>query len=404
MTRTESPPRTTETTRWRTSVYIIFSVTGFGLASWVSRVPSVRDALHASSLQMGFLALGIAVGSVLGFLAAGRLGPRLTPRRLITSSLILSVAGILAVGIGSSGLGSYPIVLVGLTMLGLGNGTCNVTMNVEGAAVEHAHGRPIMSWFHAAFSIGAAIGAGLGAAAAALGVGVGVHLAIAGCLILVLTLVASRQLRGFMPEPARTAAADDTPRGGLARIRQSAWFERRTILIGLTVLGVSFANGSANDWMALAMVDGHGVSDAVAAMTVDAYVIALVTARLFGVSILARFGRVRTVQASALLAAIGITLFIVVPSPATAVAGAICWGLGAALGFPVGMSAASDDPIGASARISVVATVGYAGLLVGPPAVGFLAEHVGQLNALFLILIFVIIAGLAAPVLRRTNE
>jgi MFS family permease len=139
-------------------------------------------------------------------------------------------------------------------------------------------------------------------------------------------------------------------------------------------------------------------------MTVDVYVIALVTARLFGVSLLARFGRVRTVQASALLAAIGITLFIVVPSPATAVIGAICWGLGAALGFPVGMSAASDDPIGASARISVVATVGYAGLLVGPPAVGFLAEHVGQLNALFLILVFVIIAGLAAPVLRRPNE
>jgi MFS family permease len=380
---------------WRRSVFIVFGLSGFGVASWLSRVPSARDGLHASTLQMGVLALGISIGSVGGFIVAGRIGSRFSPKRVIGSSLFVAAVGLILAGLGASLLSDYPLTMAGLILLGLGNGTCNVTMNVEGAAIERTLARPVMPWFHAVFSIGAAVGASLGALAATLKVSPSVHLLVAGVIVIGLSTVAVRQLSVSPPQAVPHPAG-----ASLAARRLGAWLEPRTLLIGVVVLGMSFANGAANDWVALAMVDGHGVGDGAAALTVDAFTVAVVVARLFGVPILARFGRVRTVQASAVVAIVGLLLFILGPSAPLAIVGVALWGLGIALAFPIGMSAAGDDPRGASARIAIVAAIGYAGSLVGPPLIGFVAEQVGILHALLLVLALVVAAGIVAPVLR----
>jgi MFS family permease len=182
------------------------------------------------------------------------------------------------------------------------------------------------------------------------------------------------------------------------------WLEPRTLLIGLLVLGMAFTEGSANDWLALAMVDGHGVDNATGALVFGIFVTAMTAGRVGGVFLLDRFGRVPVLRVSALLAAVGLVTMIVARNPGLAAAGVVAWGLGSALGFPVGMSAAADDPKTAAARVSAVATIGYLAFLVGPPLVGFVGEQVGLLNALLIVLGLVAVAGIVSPAAREPRR
>ena len=185
------------------------------------------------------------------------------------------------------------------------------------------------------------------------------------------------------------------------RSRLGIWRDRRTLLIGLIVLGMAFAEGSANDWLALAMVDGHGVDNATGALVFGIFVTAMTVGRVVGVYLLDRFGRVPVLRVSAVLAGVGLVVVIFAPIAWLAGIGVVLWGLGSALGFPVGMSAAADDPRNAAARVSAVATIGYLAFLVGPPLVGFVGEHVGLLNALLMVLALVAVAGIVSPAARK---
>jgi len=205
-------------------------------------------------------------------------------------------------------------------------------------------------------------------------------------------------------DPAATAIAEQdagtaTESGWRARL--GIWRDRRTLLIGLIVLGMAFAEGSANDWLALAMVDGHGVGNATGALVFGIFVTAMTVGRVFGVYLLDRFGRVPVLRVSAVFAAVGLVVVIFAPVAWLAGIGVVLWGLGSALGFPVGMSAAADDPRNAAARVSAVATIGYLAFLVGPPLVGFVGEHVGLLNALLMVLALVAVAGIVSPAARK---
>jgi MFS family permease len=165
------------------------------------------------------------------------------------------------------------------------------------------------------------------------------------------------------------------------------------LLIGLIVLGMAFTEGSANDWLSYAMVHGHHTDRPTGAVVFGVFVTAMTVGRLSGVKLLDRFGRVPVLRGSAALAAVGLLILIFVPIVWVAVVGVVLWGLGASLGFPVGMSAAADDPRKAAARVSAVATIGYVAFLVGPPVIGFLGNQFGILNGLLLVLVLVALAG-----------
>lgn len=342
---------------------------------------------------MGFLILGLSAGSIFGLLLSSQVLARLGPRATIRLTLGLTAASFVGIGVGSTFAGSSGLVFAGLVAYGLGSGICNVAMNVEAAAIERALGRSLMPLFHAAFSIGGVAGAGLGTAASFLNINVALHLGIIGIVIAGAVLVA---VRFFQPHALPPMPADTPPQA-----RFAVWLEPRTLLIGVLVLGMSFAAGSANDWIALAMVDGHGVDNSMGAVVVGVFVVATAVGRIGGAPLLDRFGRVPVLRWSAAVALVGLIIFIFIPNPIAAIIGVVFWGLGVALGFPVGMSAAADDPIGAPARISAVATIGYAALLVGPPAIGLLGEHAGLLHALLLVLAFVLIAGLVSSAARE---
>ncbi|HYI53597.1 MAG TPA: MFS transporter [Microlunatus sp.] len=384
---------TVETRVWRNAMFVIFAACGFALAAWVSRTPAVRDGLGASTGHMGWLIFAIAGGAIFGLVSAGALIGRFGARPVIRIALITAALGLLVVAIGA-GLTSSGTVFAGLLVFGLGFGTCDVSMNVAGAANERVLGRTVMPIFHAMYSIGTLTGAALGVLATLLGISVGVHLAVAAVILLIAVIPAVR----LVPEGVGRAGGAQPKLTAAERL--AVWKDPRTLLIGLMVLGMGFAEGAAEDWLPLATVDGYGVSETVGAALFGIFVVTMTVGRLFGVLLIDRFGRVATLRASALVAALGLTITIFGPSAVTAALGIALWGLGTSLGLPVGMSAAADDPRTASARVSAAATVGYAAFLFGPPVLAMLGEHVGLLHSFVAVLALVVVAGLIAPAAR----
>jgi len=204
--------------------------------------------------------------------------------------------------------------------------------------------------------------------------------------------------RWYLPDGAMVGTEPDAPSGGARRRALAAWAEPRTVLIGLMVLAAALTEGSANDWLALAVVDGFEVSDAIAAAAFGLFVASMTLMRFLGTGLLDRYGRVPVLRLSAALALVGLLAFGLVPSLVLAVVAVILWGFGAALGFPVGMSAAADDPAHAAARVSVVSSIGYVAFLAGPPLLGALADHVGFRHALLTIAVPLLLSLLLAPV------
>ena len=166
-----------------------------------------------------------------------------------------------------------------------------------------------------------------------------------------------------------------------------AWRESRTLLIGVIVFAAAITEGAANDWVSIAVVDGFHAAAAAGALSFGLFVTAMTAMRFAGTALLDRYGRIVVLRILAVLALAGLLLFGLAPQLPLALVGVALWGAGAALGFPVGMSAASDDPAGAPMRISVVSTIGYSAFLAGPPLLGFLAAHVGYRHALLVIAI-----------------
>jgi MFS family permease len=181
----------------------------------------------------------------------------------------------------------------------------------------------------------------------------------------------------------------------------AAWREPRTLLVGLLVLVLAFTEGTANDWVAVAFIDGHEFDPAAGAVVFGVFVTTMTFGRIFGTIALDRWGRVPVLLVTMVLAAAGVALAVFGGSPVVAVAGVAVWGLGTALGFPVGMSAAADDPAHAAARVSVVAVIGYTAFLAGPPLVGLLGDQVGVLRALLVVPLLLLPALALVPALRQ---
>lgn len=384
---------------WRNSVYLVFAICGAGLAGVVARIPTFRDDLGISIGVMGFLLLGLSIGSVVGLVTSGQIVSRIGPRTTIVGTLILAALGLVSMGVSSSIAHNFTFALSSLILFGFGLGACNVAMNVEGAAVERAISRPIMPLFHASFSAGSVVGSALAAAAAALHLGVVIDLSITALIIASGAAAAAPHLKA-----SQRSSVESRQRWIPVRAQLAVWLEKRTLLIGLLVLTTSFAAGSGNDWLSLAMVDGHGMTVSFGAITYGAFVVAQTVGRLAGVLLLSRFGRVIVLRGSAAVCALGLILVIFSPNSAAAFVGAIFWGLGSALGFPVGMSAAADNADLAGARISVVATIGYAAALIGPPLIGIIGEATGILNALLVVLAFVFGAAIVASAARESVD
>jgi MFS family permease len=395
------------------AVFVVFALSGFNFSSWAARLPAVRDSLGLSPSQIGVLLLVGSVGSLLALPLSGLIVTRIGAPRTVLGFAILNASGLALASVGVA-TAQVVVVGIGLVMYGVGTGVWDAAMNLEGALVEQRLGRTVMPRYHAGFSVGTMAAAGVAAFAAWLRVPVVVHLPV---VLALTTLCVVWAVRQFLPTATSHGAsahggectAHASSEGRLRRAF-GAWLEGRTLLIGLVVLAAALTEGSANDWVALAVVDGFGKDNAVGALTFGLFVTAMTAMRFLGTRLLDRYGRVVVLRLCSGLALAGLLLFALVSEDmmGLALVGVVLWGMGAALGFPVGMSAASDDPLRAAARVSVVSTIGYSAFLAGPPLLGMLAQHVGYRHALLAIAIPVVI-GLgviraAAPVRANLTQ
>jgi MFS family permease len=382
-------------TRARNAVLATFFMNGFGFATWASRIPTVRRDLDLGAGRLGLLLLTVSVGSLLALPSTGHWVQRFGTARVVAVGATLLGSGLVVAGFGAGALGSVPVTAVGLFLTGLGTGTWDVSMNVEGAEVERRLGRSVMPRFHAGFSLGTVAGGLVGALVTFAGIGVVWHVGISGVLAGVLGAVS---VRGFLPgaQPAQSREEQRTR----SRHPLQAWAEPRTLAIGVLVLAMALTEGVANDWLGVAVVDGYGAPAWLGSAAFATFVAAMTLGRASGTVLLDAFGRLPVLWASMAVAAAGVLLVVLGHFAVLVVVGILLWGLGASLGFPVGMSAASDDPTHAAARVSVVATIGYTAFLGGPPLLGFLGSHFGVLHALLVVSVVLLPSALAAPAAR----
>ena len=393
MTTTSRPAHATA---WRNAVFAVFALNGLGAATWAIRIPSIRDQLELPVSWVGYLILGVSVGSIVGLVLASHIIQWLGGRRSIAVMLVLCAVALVVIGAGTSVLGSFALVVLGMALYGFGSAICDVAMNVEGAAVEKVIGKTIMPLLHASWSAGMVIGTSIGTLLVFQHVPVGVHAIGMAVLLVIGAVLAPRAI----PRVATHADTGEEVAHVSFRDRMSIWLEPRTLAIGLIALGMAFTEGSANDWLALGMVDDRGLENGQGAALFTLFTASMMVGRIAGGPLIDRFGRVPVLWATGGSAALGLALVIFVPIVPVAVIGIVLWGLGASLGFPVAMSAAADDPVRAAARVSAVATVGYCAFLVGPPLIGVVGEHVGILNALIIVFVLIVLATLAAPAAR----
>lgn len=386
--------------RRRLGVYWIFAINGIAFATWMARVPGLRDNLAISTAEVGLFLLGGAVGALSGLALSSHIIAWLGSRRTIAWFALLSLVAIGGVGVLSAIWPSLALAMAAMFVFGVGASVTDVGMNVEGAEVERDLERNIMPWFHALFSLGTAVGGGLAAVASSQSIGVEYHF-VAVALVLVGPVVYSVRLMGHTNSGADTEDTDPGQRGLKSRL--SVWAEGRTLLIGVVALSMAFAEGSANDWLALAMVDDRGYTNAEGALWFVLFTGSMTLGRFLGVPLLDRFGRVPILAGSGLAALLGLATVITLDGLVVGVMATIAWGVGSALGFPVAMSAAADDPQRGAARVSAVATIAYGAFLVGPPLIGGLAEATGILTALWVVAAVIALGLLATPATRKPS-
>jgi MFS family permease len=382
--------RTTSSAIWATR--IVFGANGGMFGTWVSRIPAVRDRLDADERGLGFALLFLAVGSLIAMPLSSRLITWVGERMVIGVCVAVCLVAYPALGLAPN------LVVLGavLLVIGAGVGVWDVAMNVAGHAVEEQAGRTLMPGFHACWSLGGVVGAGLGALAARTGLSPFAHFAIISGLVAVAAAYAIRRLpnaheapAGHIADPSVEGERHVPAKAGVPVLRDS-----RLIGLGIMTFCAAWAEGAANDWLALLLTDERDASGAAAAAGFAVFATAMTLGRLAGNKVVNTWGRLRILRIGAVLAAAGVVVLLTVPVLAVGYVGALLWGLGIAVAFPLAMTAAGETPDRGPAAIAMVATIAYSGFLVGPPLIGTIAHATGLDGALWIVVLLA--AGMLA--------
>ena len=361
----------------RYAVTAIFFLNGFVLATWFVRIPAAQEKLGLSAGTLSIALLGTAIGALASMSVAGWLATRLGSRPVVVVCAVLLCLALAPLALAPS----LTFLVAAMVFTGASNGTLDVSMNSQAVAVEAGYGRPIMSSFHAAFSLGGLAGAASGGLVAARGIGIEPHL-LGVCVVgLVAALVVTRALL-----PA------DADRGGEA---EPAFVRPTRALAGLGVISfcVLLGEGAMSDWSAVYLNDTLGTGPGFAAAGYAAFSLAMAGGRLSGDALLSRFGATNVVRFCGALAAVGLGISLLAAQPFLSIVGFACAGAGFSVVFPAALSAAGrsqEMPTGPA--IAAVSTTGYFGFLVGPPVIGFIAEGIGLGGGLF------VVVGLSAGI------
>lgn len=364
-----------------------FFINGVIFASWVSRIPDIMHRLRLDERQLGAALFVAAVGTVIGLLWMERRLDRYGSHRVVVLAALLVALGLIGPGLA----GSLPWLMVALLVFGLASGVLNVAMNAQAVALDRVAGRPIISYFHAAYSAGGLIGAGLGALAVAARISPSVAFAALGVGAAAASLLAARWVVPERPLPPdvgveaeHAGAGVEAERSGIGAADQPPpRLGARITLLGLCWFACLMAEGVIADWAGVFLRDDLQASPHFAPAGFFFFSVAMVTARLTGSRLVARFGPERVVQTSSLLAAAGLVLFVLAPNWIVGVLGLCVFGLGLACIGPQLFRWAGEGASRWTGRaVARVSVFGYVGLLGGPPIIGVLAHWIGLRTAL----------------------
>ncbi len=375
---------------------VVYVCLGFGTSAWLSRLPDVRDDLGLTPATIGTMLLIASLGSLLTLPTSGPIVTKIGARASGRIGVLIWALGIVCAGLGALNV-SIPLATAGLVLIAAGNGLWGATMNIEAGLVQAAVRRTVVPVIQAMYAVGMLGGALLGALAAQMGLSLGAHL----FGLAALELLACGSAVGFYltkDEVAALAPASEKSDGGEASSKKAkgltrvAWREKQTVLIALMVMSAGLMEGAANDWLNLSMVDGYGYSTAAASAAFAFFLLMMTIVRFASPRLEARLGSPKLLRITFSGAVVGLLLVAFAPHHLFAVAGIALWGIGSALGFPLGISALSVDPVMTPARVSVLSTVNYGAALIGPPLLGLIADHIGYHRALAFVALPVLLA------------
>ncbi|MFG2358429.1 MFS transporter [Streptomyces sp. NPDC048521] len=378
----------------RAVTFVYFVLNGTLLGMWVVQIPAIEEHVGISHAALGGFLVLLGAGAFAGMQVGGRLSDRLGTRTVVP------LAGVLcSVTLVMPGLAQEPWALgAALLVFGFGNGTLDVSMNAHAVQVEKAYQRPVMSAFHATFSVGGVLAAFAGAAAIDIGWGPATTLATAAGIGVIVALVSARGLLRAVPTTPATDA------NGEPEVHKSAVPARIWLLAGVALL-IMLCEGAANDWSVLHLKTVLGAPESTAAFAYGTFAATMTIGRLLADRVSARFGPIAVLRYGAALATAGITLVALSPWIWAALAGWGLFGLGLSGCIPQLFSAAGHaDPAAAGTNVSRVAGLGYIGMLAGPAVIGWMT-HLMALNHTFLLpALFCATASAAAGILRTPSD
>ncbi|MEU9225481.1 MFS transporter [Streptomyces massasporeus] len=350
-------------TRLRIALTVFFALDGFVFAGWVVRIPAIKAQTGASASALGLALLGVSAGAVITMTLTGRLC-----RRYGNHQVTVVCAVLLSLSVALPPL-THSALALGLVLLlfGAAYGGINVAFNSAAVELVAALRRPVMPSFHAAFSLGGMVGAGLG------GLVAGVlsptrHLLLLTLVGLLVTAAVGPTLLRHEPPapPERDAPTEGAPRRLDGRTRALV------IVFGLIAGCTAYGEGALADWGALHLEQDLHASAGAAAVGYSCFALAMTVGRLSGTTLLERLGQTRTVVAGGTTAAAGMLLGALAPSLWAALLGYAITGIGLANLFPVAVERAGA--LAGPDGVATASTLGYGGMLLGPPAIGFMAD------------------------------
>ncbi|AKZ54201.1 putative integral membrane transport protein [Streptomyces ambofaciens ATCC 23877] len=384
------PGSRNDLTRLRIALTAFFALDGFVFAGWVVRIPTIKEQTGASASALGLALLGVSAGAVVTMTLTGRLCRRYGSHPVTVVCAVLLCLSVALPPLTHSALALGAVLLV----FGSAYGGINVAFNSAAVDLVTVLRRPIMPSFHAAFSLGGMVGAGLGGLVAG-SLSPLRHLLGLTLIGLVVTLFAGRALLRCEPAapPDRGAEDDGAPRRLDGRTR------RLVITFGLIALCTAYGEGAMADWGALHLEQDLDASPGMAAAGYSCFALAMTVGRLTGTTLLERLGRTTTVVAGGTTAVAGMLLGSLAPSVWAALFGFAVTGLGLANIFPVAVERAGA--LGGPSGVATASTLGYGGMLLGPPAIGFMADWFSLPAALTSVAALAAVAVLVAVATRH---
>lgn len=379
---TTANPRSIDAARWAIST--VFLLNGAGIGLWAAHVPTVQARMGIDTGMLSMVLLTVAAGALLAMPLMGGLTGRWGTRRMV----LLSGFAFAAMTPLIMGAPSLPLLFIAAFLFGVSNGALDVAMNANASEVETARGLPTMSSFHGFFSLGGLFGAGIGGLLVGQGLGHGQGALMVGVVTAVVLALSAPRVMGF----AATHGA-----GSHFSLPHGA-----ALSLGLLALLCFAVEGALVDWSALLMQERTGATPASAALGFSAFSIAMAACRFAGDRLIVRFGALRIMVIGGLAMFAGLALAVASTHFVLSAVGFALVGLGAANVVPLLIGAAGRIPgMSAGNGVAAVATLGYGGLLLAPPVLGWVAMHSSIMVALGGLSLSGLVIALSARVIRR---